>query len=322
MHKAVSYKTKQFFFVVIKLSIVFGACYFIYNRLLQNKNLSFNHFIALLTKNEAFSLKTVCFLILLSGFNWFFEILKWQNLVITIRKISFKAALIQTLGGLTASLITPSRIGDYGAKAMYYPRQYRKRIVLLNLIGNMAQMTVTTTLGIAALLLFTGQYDLDINVYRISRFGLIILVMGAFSLFGLKQSKFKIKGFSINRVIDFIKALPTKTHVLNFSFSFIRYAIFSFQFFILLQLFAIDIDYPTAMIVICSMYFLASIVPSLAVFDVVIKTSAAVYLFGFLGIGELTVLSISTLMWLLNFILPSLFGSYIVLNFKLPKTED
>ena len=76
------------------------------------------------------------------------------------------------------------------------------------------------------------------------------------------------------------------------------------------------------MIVISSMYLLASIIPSLAVFDVLIKTSVAVYLFSFLDVDELTILSISTLMWLLNFILPSMFGSYFVLNFKVPKASD
>ena len=76
------------------------------------------------------------------------------------------------------------------------------------------------------------------------------------------------------------------------------------------------------MIVITSMYLLASIIPSIFIFDVVIKGSVAVYLFSIVGVNELTVLCIVTLMWLLNFVTPSVFGSYYVLNFNLPKNTS
>ena len=163
---------------------------------------------------------------------------------------------------------------------------------------------------------------MELNYYKLSRFLLIICVVGFFTVFGLKQSKFKIKGFSIERVIDYLKNMPTKIHTYTFLFSVFRYAIFSFQFYFLLQLFGADIDYYTAIVAISSMYFLSSIIPTLAAFDVLIKTSAAVFLFSILGVDELTILAISTTMWLLNFILPSIFGSYFVINFQLPKTVD
>lgn len=317
-----SYKSKQFFIAIIKLSIIVGAAYYIYNRLANNTEIDFSKFISFLSKNDVFSIKNIIFLLFLTIFNWFFEILKWRTLVETIKKISFFEALKQSLGGLTASLITPNRIGDYGAKAVYFNKVYRKRIVLLNLLGNVNQMAVTTITGVIGFTFFYLTYDLELNYRKVSRFLIIIAVVGGFALFGLKQSRFKIKGFSIERVIDFVKGLPRKTHLLTFVLSLIRYAIFSFQFYYLLQIFAVDIDYKTAMITISSMYLLSSIVPSLAVFDVFIKTSAAVYLFGFVGVDELTILSISLLMWLLNFVLPSIFGSYFVLNFRLPKTSD
>jgi len=101
------YKTKQFFFVLIKLSIVVGAFYFIYTKLTENEELSFSEFWTFLTKNDRFSAKMICFLLILSSFNWFFEIVKWQNLVSAIKRITLKNSLEQTLGGLTASIITP-----------------------------------------------------------------------------------------------------------------------------------------------------------------------------------------------------------------------
>ena len=316
------YKTKQFFIVVIKLSIIIGASYYIYNRLLKNESLDFNEFSRFLSKNESFSIKNIIFLLVLSTFNWFFEILKWQKLVSSIKKISFKDAMQQSLGGLTASLITPNRIGDYGAKAIYFDKPLRKRILLLNLLGNMSQMAVTTIIGCVGLIVFQSRYNIEVDSYRLSRFFIIIIVMIVFATLGLKQSRFKIKGFPIDRVLQFIKKLSTKIHIQNFGLSLIRYAIFSFQFYFLLSLFNTNLDYRTAMVAISSMYLLASIVPSLAIFDVVIKTSAAVFLFDYLGVDAFTILSITTLMWLLNFILPSLIGSYYVLTFNASKTKN
>ncbi|WP_146035218.1 hypothetical protein [Formosa algae] len=84
---------------------------------------------------------------LLSQLNWFFEILKWKLLVQSVKSIPFKTAIEQTLGAHTASLFTPNRIGDYGAKALYFAWELRPKIVGLNGIGNLAQMLITTILG-------------------------------------------------------------------------------------------------------------------------------------------------------------------------------
>ncbi|GAA4246182.1 lysylphosphatidylglycerol synthase domain-containing protein [Winogradskyella damuponensis] len=322
MYSNAPYKTKQFLFVLIKLSIVFGAFYFIYSKLSENENLQLNEFIAFLKKNDSFSLKNISFLILLSSFNWFFEILKWQNLVKTIKHISFKAALEQSLGGHTASLITPNRIGDYGAKAMYFTKTLRTRIVLLNLLGNMTQMIVTTIFGLMGCILFVSHYQIDVNYYNAVRFVAILIILGSLITLGVKQKRFKIKGYSLVAVIDFIKSITLKIHAITLCLSSIRYLIFSFQFYYLLTVFGIDVDYTKAMVVITSMYFLASIIPSISIFDVIIKGSIAVFLFGYLEVNELTILSITTLMWLFNFVIPSIFGSYYVLNFKLPKPVE
>ncbi|WP_452222291.1 hypothetical protein [Lacinutrix salivirga] len=322
MYSALPYKTKQFFFVLIKLSIVFGAFYFIYNKLVNNDTLDFVVFYEYLSKNKVFSLKNSLFLIFLSVLNWLLEVFKWQNLVGCIQKIDFKTALKQSLGSLTASIFTPNRIGEYGAKAIYYPKSFRKRILLLNFIGNLFQLLVTVILGLVGLYCFTHYYNLEINYNRSSRFFIIILVITGFSIFGLQQSRFKIKGFSIKKIKVFFKKLPIKTKTLTFVFSVLRYAVFSFQLYYILILFGVEITYFKAMIVITSMYLMASIIPTLFIFDVVVKGSIAVYLFSIVGVNAFTIVCAITLMWLLNFALPSLLGSYFVSTFTLPKQKD
>jgi hypothetical protein len=313
---SLSYKTKQFFFVLIKLSIVVGAFYFIYHRLTNNDQLDFSVFIDFISKNDVFSLKHALFVFFLTIFNWFFEILKWQNLVSFVKKITFKESAEQSLGALTASLFTPNRIGEYGAKTIYFANQYRKRILLLNLLGNIAQMSVTFFLGIIGFSFFVNQFDVVIPFQKLSKLLLIVAFLGAFAFLGFQQDRFQIKGFSIRRIKDYVKEISLKTHILNILYSLSRYVIFSFQFFYLLHIFKSDLGYFDAMIVITSMYLLASIIPSIFIFDVVIKGSVAVYLFSFVNVSEIMILSIITVMWLLNFVIPSIFGSYYVLNFN------
>ena len=317
-----SYKTKQFLVVLIKLSIVVGAFYLIYRKLFNNDDLQFHEFISYLNGNKLFSFRNILFLIVLSIFNWFFEILKWQKLVSSVTSISFKSAAEQSLGGLTASLLTPNRIGDYGAKAIYYPKPYRKKIMLLNLVGNMMQMTTTIIFGIIGLLFFTRIYSIELNLLNFSIILVIAISVLILIRYSLKKKRFEVKGFSIEKVFTFIRSISVEILLKTMSLSIVRYLIFSFQFYFLLHTFGVKIDYLTAMMVITSIYLLSSLIPTIFIFDVVIKGSVSVYLFSMLGVNDLTVLSIVTLMWLLNFVIPSVIGSYYVLNFNIAKKKQ
>lgn len=315
------YKTKQFFFVLIKISTVVAAFYFIHQKLTNNNALEFYTFIGFLNKNGIFSLKTIIFLAVLTGFNWFFEILKWQKLVSPTKKITLKNASEQSLGALTASLLTPNRIGEYGAKAIYYTKDFRKCILLINLLSNLLQMGVTTILGVIGFSFFVSKYHIALAYPKLFQFILIIAFSTALVIFILRKTKLSIKGFSLEKMKTFILKYPKKLIAIGFCLSLLRYLIFSFQFYYLLTIFGIHISYLHAMSIITSMYLLASIIPSIFVFDVLIKGSVAVYLFSFVGVNAFTVLCIVTLMWIFNFVFPSILGSYFVLNFKFPEDD-
>ncbi|RXJ43782.1 hypothetical protein ESZ48_18735 [Gelidibacter gilvus] len=315
-----AYKTKQFLLALIKLSLVVAAFYFIYSKLFQNGNLSFAQFIQNLMSFSSISVNALLILAFLSIFNWFLEIRKWQALVSSILKISFIEAKSQSLGALTASLLTPNRIGDYGAKALYYPSQFRKKIMVLNLLGNTAQMGITTIFGAVGFMYFTLRFHPELNYSAtflwLAGIGIISLLL----IWTFKTKWLNNQKKTISNLLNFVRRIPNKIIFKVVLFSLLRYLIFSFQFYYLLFLFGVEMSYFEAMIAISSMYLLASIMPSIFIFDVVIKGGVAVYLFGLLGVPEFIILSIVTLMWILNFVFPSFIGSYHVLRFKLPKT--
>lgn len=319
MLTAISYKTKQFLLAPIKLSLVVAAFYFIYIKLFKNENLSFTEFTQNLTNLSSISTITMLILMFLSIFNWVVEILKWQTLISCFSKISFKEAKSQTLGALTASLLTPNRIGDYGAKAMYFPSQVRKKVMFLNLLGNSVQMGVTTIFGAAGLSYFALRFRPELNYNGIFIWLVAIGIISVGLIFILKSKWLKKPKKAIDKLLDFTKRISKKIMLKVILYSLVRYLIFSLQFYYLLFLFGVEISYFKAMTAISSMYLLSSIMPSIFIFDVVIKAGVAVYLFGLMGVSELIILSVVTLMWILNFVLPSVIGSYHVLRFKLPK---
>ncbi|MEN3323270.1 lysylphosphatidylglycerol synthase domain-containing protein [Mariniflexile soesokkakense] len=312
------YKTKQFFFVLIKISIVVAAFYFIYQKLTSNSAFNFYDFIH---KNGVFSLKRFVILLILTGINWFLEILKWQKIASVTKKITFKNAYKQSLGALTASLFTPNRIGEYGAKAIYYTKDSRKRILLTNLLGNILQMSATTFLGIIGFSFFATKYNISLNYSKLLLLVIFTIISIGLGVFIIRKTKLSIKGFSLEKIKDFILNYPKKLIFYGFCLSLLRYVVFSFQFYYLLGVFGINISYLHAMSIISSMYLLASIIPSIFIFDVFIKGSVAIYLFSFVGANAFTILCIITLMWVFNFVFPSILGSYFVLNFNFPKDD-
>tara|TARA_B100000780_G_scaffold138402_1_gene96801 strand:+ start:158 stop:505 length:348 start_codon:yes stop_codon:yes gene_type:complete len=91
-----------------------------------------------------------------------------------VKKNSWLEATKQSLASLTLSLITPNRIGEYGAKALYYTNDKRKQILLLNFAGNFYQLVITIVLG-AIGLVYLRKYS---SFSAISIYYSIILIAG------------------------------------------------------------------------------------------------------------------------------------------------
>ncbi len=300
-----SAQTKQFFLLVIKLLIVGGAFYFIYDQLANNEKLDWHKFIILFQKN--YSIGGIIFLLFLSFLNRFFEILKWQNLVSNLHAISLAEATKQVLGALTAGLFTPNGVGEYAGKALFFEKSKAKKVVFLNLICNGIQMILSVVFGTI------GLWALGYRLWVLGILGMSAL----FILFSFLFKKIKIKGFSIDKLIIKINEIPKAIHQKNIFLAVCRYLTFSHQYYFLFLAFDVDLPYFTMMATIAAVYFLASSLPTFQFLDFAVKGSVAVYFFGILGINEWIVIFISTLMWFLNVVIPVIIGSYFVLNFKI-----
>jgi len=306
---SIPHKAKQFLVLLVKLLIVGGAFYFIYNQLANNDKLDWQKFITLFRKNQ--SVLGIGFILLLSVLNRYFEILKWQNLAKVIHEISLGEATKQVLAALTAGIFTPNGVGEYAGKALYYPKSEAKKVIFLNLICNGIQMILTVVFGTIGLL-FLGYWKWVLGIIAISLF---------FILSSIFLKSIKIKGYSIEKLLHKINAIPKAIHQRNIFLGTLRYIVFSHQYYFLFLAFDVDLPYFTLIATIAVVYFLASSLPTFQFLDFAVKGSVAVYFFGILNVNEWIVIFISTLMWFLNVVLPVVFGSYYVLNFKTKRIE-
>lgn len=307
-----SHKSTQYWLVALKVSLLVLALGYIFLKVRDENTIVLKNLTASFqVSNLPYWLLFIC----LATLNWLLEIYKWKISVTTWFPLKFKEAFKQSLGSLTASLITPNRIGEYGAKALFFKPKDRKKIVFLNFVHSSSQMLVTLLFGVPALFYFIWKFSITIAISK------MILLLSLFSIllflgYVYRKKQLGIKGLSIENFWKKFKEISIVRKLKILLLSVARYLIFSFLFYQLLQFFGGSILLKDATIVIFTMYLLVSVIPSFFVLDVVIRGGVAVWLFSFVGVSEILVLSTVFFMWLLNTVIPAIVGSYFVLTFK------
>lgn len=206
-------------------------------------------------------------------------------------------------------------------KALFFKKKSRKKIILLNLIGNMSQLLITVVFGFIGMLFLSSNYTIQTPYLNVKKLLTLLIVIILIFIFIKKLGVGIILKNYYFRVISFLKLQPKTIYLKTISLALVRYLVFTHQFYFLLRIFKIETDYFTLINLLFCIYFIASIIPSLGIFDWVIKGSVAVYIFSFIDLNELTIVTTTTIMWLLNFAIPTLFGSIFVLNFKVANNE-
>ncbi|HET8803007.1 MAG TPA: hypothetical protein VFM72_00405, partial [Aequorivita sp.] len=249
---AISHKAKQYLLVAAKVLVIAVTLGYIFYKISYNPSLNFAEFIDTLFARASVSGYLFLLFSFLAAANWFFEILKWQTLVSVIEKINFSTALKQSLASLTVSLATPNRIGEYGAKALFFTTSKRKKILLLNFLSGGAQMLVTSFFGIIGLLFFLRNFNVAFSVKTLCYFGIGVILLFAIGYY-FKEKELLTKGFSISRILQFFQQIPFQIKLKVGLFSLLRYVIFSAMFYGMLLFFGAEIAFLEAIATIFAM---------------------------------------------------------------------
>ena len=312
---SLSYKSKQYLLGTLKVLILGWAFWYLYSKISGVSAQEWGHVKNTIREN-ANALWFCSFFVGLTILNWGLEIFKWKTLASHLSPISINTAAKESLASFTVSIITPNRIGEYGAKAMYYPPQKRKQILVLNLFGNLSQLATTLLFGSIGLAYLGATQRIDFLKGTIF-LGVFAFLTSILLGYFLRKKTWFIQGFSLQKIWKFMTKVSVSRKAMVFSLAFLRYLVFSIFFYFILCFFEdTSLLFFETMALIFSMYLIISLVPTIAILDIAVKGSLAIWLFTLIGISEISVLCTVLLMWILNTMFPAIVGSFFVANFK------
>ena len=312
---------------LLKFGIVAFALFFLYQQLTAKsgvEQLSMEDVIAKLKSNYAI----VILVVLMMFLNWFLEALKWRFLIAKIEKISIKRSIRAIFSGITVSAFTPNRVGEYGGRVFCLETADRIQAVLITVIGSMAQLLTTIIFGSIGLLCLPS-YKSDFSIFfdnvsfALPVFAFILIVLNVLLvLLFLNASVFS----NVLSNISFLKKYQKYNSVFSFyssdellkvlGYSVARYAVFTTQFFILLQVFEVHIAYTDAIVLIMAMLFIISVIPTIAITEIGVRGSVALFLFGLVSANTVGILSATFVMWIINLLVPALIGTAFIFTLK------
>ncbi len=298
-----------------------AAFIFIYRKVSSNGNLSgFRKLIhAIDITHVAFILGLVVLLMLL---NWFLESLKWRFLTKILAPISVYRAVESVFCGLTLAIFTPNRLGEYGGRVMFLPPRKRIHGVFSMAVGSFAQMVITNVLGIAALLWF-GYHFLTIQIW---------LYLAAVFLGGMVSFLLLVFYFNVSWFVYLLNSIPflrqyrrffeimNRYHVLELNrimlYSLARFAVFTFQYYLVLHLLIPQLPGFSMVMMVLILFFIQSILPSLDLLDVGVRSATATAFFGYITTQQVAVIAAVSSIWFINLIVPAIIGSVFVFKMK------
>ncbi len=320
------YKSLDF---IIKAIILFFAYYFIYDAIFKQNKLK-NIFSTL---QEGLSTMSIWFLILaliLVFVNWTIETKKWRMLIIKIEQISFFKAFQAVLAGLTISIFTPNRIGEFFGRAFILRKRNIPAGIMLTIISSFSQLLITLTMGTIALFYFIQTQDVSkyLNpqqAWIIQLFAFILLLLFFILFFNVSKLVFlstKIKNRKIAAFFKVLQWYSRKELAILLLWSFSRYLVFSFQFYLLFLFFGFNPGIFVSLILTSLIYYIVAAIPSIALAEIGIRGSVSIFVFGLYFSSSFDkdmatiILSASSLIWLINLIIPAIFGSISLLRIK------
>lgn len=245
--------------------------------------------------------------VLLTGVNWWLEYLKWTTtLGAAIIRGSRSIVTQSFFAGIITGMLTPNMQGNFLGRLYYYERQQRIPIIILTLVGNFAQFIVSIVLGIVAIILLNKTpFDVDLK-YLIPVLGVVcVLLVLLYFNFEWVLRWVDRKG----RVQSMIRNLKDhRTYRLKLLFlSLLRHAVFTLQFLFMLHAFGEDLTFVNV-IWIWQVYLWVTLAPSLFLGKLAIRESIALWILGFAGMGNVSILISSFLIWFFNLLLPTVIG--------------
>ncbi|MBL4708328.1 MAG: flippase-like domain-containing protein [Flavobacteriales bacterium] len=288
------------------LIAILAICYLIY--VLNNKvaELNFSAIKTSLYSNFLFGLLVLS----LMPLNWFFEVVKWKLMINRLQQITVWQAVKSISFGISLALITPNKIGDFGGRLLYIAKEKRWQALYYDSFLSLTQLLVTISLGIIGGSYYVQMKNMWSNIF-FSGFEYVAFLLVA--MLTLLFLLYKIKGTFVNSFLGRFNGkvkldIDIKIRTKALIMSLFRFLVFSTQFYILIWIFDYSVTINHAFIGISTIYLITSILPTGWISDLAVRTSVAFYIFNSLGYSGEAALLASSLLWVINLLIPAMFG--------------
>ncbi len=322
--------------LLIQLAIFVTTSLFVWHQVFRKTDIS-----GLIRTMEDDLMKTefqtgLILVFLLMFINWSIEAFKWKYLIGKVEEISLFKSFQAVLTGISVSSFIPNRVGEFFGRIYILKTASRIEGILITVVGSMSQLLITVLAGSAALLVFIPSYFSGAGISQGYFYhGMVILVITLdlilvamfFKLSFLATLKERILQNGLKplrkffRVFTFYHNREMATVML---LSLARYMVFSSQFYMLLLLFDVRIPYLSALVLIALIYLIMAIIPTIALTELGIRGSVALYVFGlyfgqvFPSAGDHStgVFAASTILWIINIGIPAVIGTVFVFRLQ------
>src|SRR4030095_11386103 len=264
--------------------------------------------------------------LLLMVANWSIETIKWKLAIQKIQRVSFFKAFKAVLSGVSFSVTTPNRVGEYLGRVLYMDEGKRIKAISLTIAGSMSQLLITLLMGMVGLLILRSPIE---NSGMISSFWMYVLLYGIFPTFAILTLFYFKLPWLVSRIdrlpgvkdyswiIEALEDFNATLLLQLLSLSAVRFFVFIVQYYLLFRLFGVHVSLGQCWSAVSVSFLVMAVIPTIALFtDLGLRGKVSLKLLGMfsnnsLGIG-LTAVSI----WFINLVIPALAGSLLILGIK------
>ena len=310
---------------VLKMILAAAAFWFIYQRITGKDELYLEELkSAVSTPSLGWQLAVIFLLMFL---NWLVEAWKWKFMMAKIEELSIFRSLEAVFSGLSISIFTPNRIGEYAGRVFHLEKADKIQATIITVIENFSQLLVTFVIGCVAMMIFFAEYTPMTKPFL----ALVILGFTVCSIIVI-LAYFNVRFLeNVFRRLRFPEKWNQTLHVIS-SYSsgellkvvigaFVRYVIFTTQFVWLIRIFGGHFPLSSTILMSAGTFFVIAVVPTFTLTELGIRGAVAAYFFGYLTTDLLPVLIAVFSLWVINLAIPALLGALFMLNFRFVKNK-
>ena len=265
--------------------------------------------------------------------NWSLEALKWKISVQGVQPVSFFRSLKAIFSGVSFSVTTPNRTGEYLGRVLYMDDGNRLRVISLTILGSISQLMVTVFFGLLGLLIL----ETDITKMNLSGWMEWLKDLGIIgaSLAFIFLTVFYFRIGWLVKWIDKIPAIKKYIWLINelektdttlllrlLSISLLRYLVFATQYFLLFRFFGVEVNWWQGFWATAIVFFVMAITPTIELFEVVKKMYVTKEIFAIFTVNTLAIGFVTTTIWVINLVIPAAIGSLLILGIKFFKKDE